>query len=83
MSALTGVLSGAIALATLELVISSQSATKAYSGAVGLTTGALARFMDPNVPMFADHSKSGAAPTAVQASTAMPPPSTLPPIVSV
>lgn len=86
MSAATGIIGGALALATLQLVLSSRGATSAYGAVATGPASWLEKFMDASVAAIPDHSitapsppaSSGSAPSSA-ATGYIPSPSSLPP----
>lgn len=85
MSTVTGIIGGAVTLASLQLVLSNQGATSAYGALATGPAAWLEKIMDAGVAAIPDHSiaapagSSSAAPSAVAAADSIPPPSSLPP----
>ncbi len=88
MSSATGIIGGALALATLQLVLSSAQATSAFGKLATVPAALLEKIMDAGVAAIPDHSikapagSSSAAPSAAAVSYSIPPPSSPPPIYS-
>lgn len=87
MSTVTGILGGALTLAALQLVLTSQNATNAYGAIATVPAAWLAKIMDAGIAAIPDHSvtapassaTSSAAPTSAIVATSYPVPSSLPP----
>ena len=88
MSTVTGILGGALTLATLQLVLSSQGATSAFGALATTPASWLEKIMDATVAAIPDHSisapasssSSSAAPSSATNASSIPPPNSLPPI---
>lgn|GEM_PF-4677572 len=88
MSTATGILGGALALAALQLVLTSQQATSAFGSLATVPASWIEKIMDATVAAIPDHSisapasSSSAAPSAAAVSYSLPAPSSLPPLSS-
>lgn len=58
MSAVRGVIVGALGLTALEAVVSSQTGTENVSTLIGLVSSAFRRLVDPSVPLIPDLRKA-------------------------
>ena len=90
MSSATGIIGGALALATLQLVLSSQQATSAFGKLATVPASWIEKVMDAGVAAIPDHSISApagsstsAAPSAAAVSYTSAPPIVSPPVLSV
>lgn len=90
MSSATGIVGGALALATLQLVLSSQQATSAFGKLATVPASWIEKVMDAGVAAIPDHSiaapassSSSAAPSAAAVSYTSAPPIVSPPVLSV
>jgi len=87
-STATGILGGALALAALQLVLTSQQATSAFGSLATVPASWIEKIMDATVAAIPDHSisapasSSSAAPSAAAVSYSLPAPSSLPPLSS-
>lgn len=85
MSTATGIVGGALTLATLQLVLSSQGATSAYGALATGPASWLEKIMDAGVNAIPDHTvnappgSAGSSPSSVAAAADIPAPSSLPP----
>lgn len=85
MSTATGILGGALALAALQLVLTSTQATSAFGSLATVPAAWIEKIMDATVAAIPDHSisaparSSSAAPSAAAVSYSLPAPSSLPP----
>lgn len=90
MSTATGILAGALALAALQLVLTSQQATSAFGTLATVPASWVEKIMDAGIAAIPDHSitapagssSSSAAPSAAAVSYTLPAPSSLPPVSS-
>lgn len=89
MSSATGIVGGALALATLQLLLSSAQATSAFGKLATVPASWIEKIMDAGVAAIPDHSitapagsSTSAAPSAAAVSYTMPPTTSAPPIVS-
>lgn len=85
MSTATGILGGALALASLHLVLSSQQATGAFGTLATKPASWIEKLMDAGVAAIPDHSITAPAPAPSAAPSAaalasFPVPSSLPPV---
>lgn len=82
---MTGILGGALVLTTAQMLLTSQNATTAYGKVATLPAQWLEKWMDATVAAIPDHSITAppaSSPGSSASSSAIPAPSSLPPISS-